>query len=62
MKLKMNGILDNEMSPVLNTINGTGLINTGNVKVEGSKLQTTLSEKFMQDKYKQVFYLFVIDA
>lgn len=54
MKLKMNGILDNEMSPVLNTINGTGLINTGNVKVEGSKLQTTLSETFKQDKYKSI--------
>ncbi len=52
--LAINGVLNEQMEPDLNTMNGNGLMKTKNIQVSGFKPMVKLSEVLKNDKLKQI--------
>jgi len=51
--LEMNSILDAYLMPVMNSINGSGSIQTDNISISENKLFTTLANLTKQEKYRE---------
>lgn len=52
--LTINGKLDQQMNPVMNTLNGSGKLRTGNVTVTNFTPLTKLAEALKMDQFKQI--------
>ena len=50
--INLNTILDNEMMPVLNTLNSSGNINSNNISIKDNRLFNNLAKVTKQNKYK----------
>jgi len=53
-QLNITNILDQQMSPILNTMNGGGKLQSQNIEVSGSKTLDKLSAALKSDKYKKL--------
>jgi len=53
LKLVFSTVLDKFLSPLMQTMNGVGSLQTANIGIKDSKLFTDLSEKLKNDKFKQ---------
>lgn len=53
MSLSINTLVDNAMSPILNTLDGKGGLETKQVVAEGGKLANEIADKLHDDKYRQ---------
>ncbi len=53
MSLAINTLVDNAMSPILNTLDGKGSIETKQIVAEGGKLANEIADKLHDDKYRQ---------
>lgn len=51
--LKFNSLLGQDMSPVLNSINGGGLLKSKGVEISGAKVQNALATMLKDDKYRK---------
>ncbi|WP_016776249.1 AsmA family protein [Anaerophaga thermohalophila] len=51
--LKFNSLIGNDMSPILSSINGGGLLNSKGVEISGAKVQNALATMLKNDKYKK---------
>ncbi|MCD4793361.1 MAG: AsmA family protein [Bacteroidales bacterium] len=50
--INLNTILDNEMMPVLNTLNSSGNLNSNNISIKDNRLFNNLAKVTKQNKYK----------
>lgn len=53
MSLSINTLVDNSMSPILNTLDGKGGMETKQIVAEGGKLANEIADKLHDDKYRQ---------
>jgi len=53
MALAINSLVDNAMSPILNTLDGEGSIATKQITAEGGKLANQIADKLKDDKYRK---------
>lgn len=53
-RLSFRGLLDEKMSPVLNTLGGAGSLNTMGVVVDGSPSLVKMADALKMDKYKKL--------
>jgi vacuolar-type H+-ATPase subunit H len=51
--LEMSSNLDSYLVPVMNTINGNGVLITDNISISGNKVFTTLANLTKQEKYRE---------
>jgi hypothetical protein len=51
--MKFNSLMGKDMSPVLNSINGGGLLKSKGVEISGAKVQNALASMLKNDKYKK---------
>jgi uncharacterized protein involved in outer membrane biogenesis len=52
-KLKFNSLMGPDMSPVLNSVNGGGLLESQGVEISGAKVQNAMATMLNNDKYKK---------
>lgn len=50
--MKINTVIGDDFSPVLNTMNGSGMLKSNNIEISGSKVQNALTTMLKNDKYK----------
>lgn len=53
INFEMTTKLDSYLSPVMNSINGEGLLSTDNISITGNKLFTSLANLTKQEKYRE---------
>ncbi len=49
---RFNSVIGDDFSPVLNTINGGGMLKSSGIEVKGAKVQDALTSALKNDKYK----------
>jgi len=54
MTFAYNSLIDNEYSPILNTVNGNGIAHSKELQMSGSKLQVFLVDKLKQTDYEVI--------
>ncbi|MFW6043733.1 MAG: AsmA-like C-terminal region-containing protein, partial [Marinilabiliaceae bacterium] len=52
-QLKFNSKMGQDMSPVLNTFNGSGLLESQGIEVSGSNVQNSLASMLNNEKYRK---------
>ncbi len=52
-KMKFNSSIDNDMSPVLSSINGGGLLESKGIEISGAKVQNALATMLKNEKYRK---------
>jgi uncharacterized protein involved in outer membrane biogenesis len=52
-KLKFNSLMGPDMSPVLSSVNGGGLLESQGVEISGAKVQNAMATMLNNDKYKK---------
>jgi hypothetical protein len=52
-KLNFKSMIANDMSPILSSVNGGGLLNSQGVEISGAKVQTAMASMLNNDKYKK---------
>lgn len=55
-KLKFTTLLDEHMSPVMNSLTGHGKLNTKSVTIEGFEPMNKLADALKQEKYKKITF------
>jgi hypothetical protein len=51
--MKFNSLMGKDMSPVLNSINGSGLLKSEGVEISGAKVQDALASMLKNEKYRK---------
>ncbi|PWD98337.1 AsmA-like C-terminal region-containing protein [Marinilabilia rubra] len=52
-KLDFTSMIANDMSPILSSVNGGGLLNSQGVEISGAKVQSAMASMLNNDKYKK---------
>ncbi len=52
-RVNFNSLMGADMSPVLNTVNGGGLLESAGVEISGAKVQNAMATMLNNDKYKK---------
>ncbi|MGQ1890553.1 AsmA family protein [Thermophagus sp. OGC60D27] len=52
-KLSFNSLMGKDMSPILRSVNGGGLLKSNGVEISGAKVQNALAAMLKNDKYKK---------
>jgi hypothetical protein len=52
-KMKFNSLIGSDMSPVLNSINGGGLLESKGIEISGAKVQDAMASMLKNEKYRK---------
>ena len=52
-KMDFNSMIANDMSPILSSVNGGGILNSKGVEISGAKVQNAMAQMLKNDKYKK---------